>query len=297
MTFLRVMVFSVAVLLVYTMFANILPQVQSNPPADDEPIAAGSLDMNGMVALGEKLFSGKGTCTLCHNNLGRAPDLLAIDLNAEFRSRLADPNYKGKARGLEGARAIEVYLRESMHEPSAYVVAGFGKKGSNDTVSPMPVVNKPPIGLSEVQIDALIAFLMSKGGFEITVELPGAEEAAVADSAGDGDEDSGPAETARAAIEKFTCNACHDLFGSEADAGPDLHGISKRMDRAGIVESILKPNAKIAGGFEADLMPQDFAEQMRVSELNLIVDYLMTLKKPDTAPGGTAAPEKAGQGN
>jgi mono/diheme cytochrome c family protein len=185
-----------------------------------------------------------------------------------------------------------------MHEPSAYVVAGFGKKGTNDTVSPMPVVNKPPIGLSEVQIDALIAFLMSKGGFEITVELPKAEDAAVADSGGnDDEEDSGPAETAQAAIEKFTCNACHDLFDSEADAGPDLHGLGKRMDRAAIIESILKPNAKIAEGFEADLMPQDFAAQMRVSELNLIVDYLMTLEKPAGAAGDADAPEKTGQGN
>ena len=296
MTFLRVMVFSVAVLLIYTIFANILPQVQSNPPAEDEPIAAGSLDMDAMVALGEKLFSGKGTCTLCHNDLGRAPNLLALDLNAEFKSRLADPKYKGKAKGLEGAKAVEVYLRESLHEPSAYVVAGYGKKGTNDTVSPMPVANRPPIGLSEVQIDALIAFLMNRGGFEITVELPKAEDAAVAKGGNDEEEDSGPARTAQAAIEKFTCNACHDLFGSEADAGPDLRGIGTRMDRAGIVESILKPNANIAEGFEADLMPQDFAEQMRVSELNLIVDYLMTLKEPGAA-AGDAAPEKTGQGN
>jgi len=129
------------------------------------------------------------------------------------------------------------------------------------------------------------------------VELPKAEDAAVADSGGDDEEAGGPAETAQAAIEKFTCNACHDLLGSEADAGPDLRGVGKRMDRAALVTSILKPNARIAEGFEADLMPQDFAAQMRVSELDLIVDYLMTLKKPDAGAEKPAAPDSAGQGD
>jgi hypothetical protein len=49
------------------------------------------------------------------------------------------------------------------------------------------------------------------------------------------------------------------------------------MDHAKIVESIMDPNATIAEGFEADAMPDDFAEQMRVSELNLIVEYLKKL--------------------
>ena len=89
MTFLKVMAFSVAVLLAYTLFANILPQVQSDPPAEEEPVAAGSLDAAGMVAWGEKLFAGKGTCTLCHNDRGRAPDILAMDLKTTFTERLA----------------------------------------------------------------------------------------------------------------------------------------------------------------------------------------------------------------
>ena len=49
------------------------------------------------------------------------------------------------------------------------------------------------------------------------------------------------------------------------------------MDEATIAKSIMDPNAQIAKGFDADLMPQDFSEQMRVSELNLIVDYLKKL--------------------
>ncbi len=269
MTFIRVMVFSILVLLVFTGFANILPQVQSDPPAE-EVVETGSLDMAGLVAYGEKLFSGKGTCTLCHNSMGRAPDLLELDLATTFADRLSDT-------GGEGAAAVEAYLRESLLEPSAYVVAGFGKKGTNDKISPMPVVDAAPIELDAVQIDAVIAFLQDRAGMEPTVPLPSADDA-VADE-DDEEEPEGPATDALAAIDKFYCSACHDLDGSEADAGPDLRGIASRMNRAKIMEAIFDPNAEIAEGFEADTMPDDFAEQMYVSELTLIVDYLASLSK------------------
>ena len=203
MTFVRVMAFSVLVLLAYTLFANILPQVQSNPPEDEAPVITGEMDMAAMVAWGDKLFSGKGTCTLCHNNLGRAPDLLVMDLAAAFAERLADARYEGTAKGRNGPEAVEAYLRESFVDPSAFVVAGFGKKGTNDTISPMPRVDGPPITLSEVEMNAVIAFLQDKAGMEPTVPLPTADEGAAEDE--EDEDDEGPAETAEAALEKFGC--------------------------------------------------------------------------------------------
>ncbi len=275
MTFLKVIVFSVAVLLVYTGFANVLPQVQSDPPKE-EVIEAGSLDMAGMIAYGEKLFSGEGTCTLCHNDLGRAPDLLNLDLAEEFALRLEDPKYTGE-------KTVEAYIRESMLQPSAYVVAGFGKKGTNDSESPMPVVNAPPIELNEVQMNAIIAFLQDRAGIEPTVPLPSADQAPPADTASASPGDAAadvepPATTGAEAIDKYFCAACHDLEGSQADTGPDLRGVGQRLGRGGIMEAILLPNATIAQGYEPDIMPQDFAEQMQASELLLIVDYLMALE-------------------
>ena len=277
MTFLRVMGFSLFILLVYTGFANILPQVQGEPPVEEE-IDTGSLDMAGMVLLGQQLFSGKGTCTLCHNKRLRAPDLLALDLAKSFPQRLADPRYTGIAKSKKGAQAIGDYIHESMLDPSKYVVAGFGKKGSGDKISQMPKINLPPVSLSPVEIDAITAFLQDRAGLTPTVALPSASEtpapAPVADSGG---EEEGPATTAIAALEKFGCSSCHDLEGSQADIGPKLNGISKKMNEAEITEAIIKPNAVIAEGFEADTMPDDFGEQMRVSELNLIIDYLKNL--------------------
>ncbi len=281
MTFVRVMLFSLLVLLVFTGFANILPQFQSDPPAE-EVVETGSLDMAGLVAYGERLFSGKGTCTLCHNNLGRAPDLLELDLAATFPARINDARYDGDAKGGEGGEAIEAYLRESLLYPSDYVVAGFGKKGTNDMVSPMPMVDAPPIELDAVQIDAVIAFLQDRAGLEPTVPLPSADDAAAVEGATEpqeAEEPEAPATDALAAIDKFLCSACHDLEGSEADIGPDLAGIAGRMSREAIMEAILDPNAEIAEGYEADLMPADLAEQMYVSELTLIADYLAGLSE------------------
>ena len=265
MTFLRVILFSVAVLLVYTGFANILPQVQSDPPSE-EVIEAGNLDMAGMIAYGDRLFSGKGTCTLCHNDLGRAPDLLQMDLAAAFAERSSDA----------GNASVEEYLYDSMLEPSAYVVAGFGKKGTNDAESPMPVVNAPPIELDDVQINAIIAFLQDRAGLQPTVPLPSAADAPVADEAED-DEAEPLAANGAEAIEKFFCSGCHDLEDSEADVGPALNGLASRMSRGALMEAILEPNGEIAEGYEADIMPTDFDEQMHSSELILIVDYLMAL--------------------
>lgn len=273
MTFLRVILFSVAVLLVYTGFANILPQVQSDPPAE-EVVETGSLDMAGMVAYGEKLFSGKGTCTLCHNDLGRAPDLLVMDLASALGERLADAAYGGED-------SVEAYLREAMLDPSAYVVAGFGKKGTNDKVSPMPAVDVPPIEMDPVQVNALIAFLQDRAGLDPTVPLPSAEEAPAADTQSEDEDDDEEAEPLAtdgvAAIDKYFCAGCHDLEGSEADVGPKLNGLAARMSRGELMEAILEPNTVIAEGYEPDYMPDDFDEQMHSSELILIVDYLMNL--------------------
>ncbi|MFQ5972798.1 MAG: c-type cytochrome [Alphaproteobacteria bacterium] len=280
MTFLRVAGFSLLIVLGYTLFTNIVPQIQSDPPKEEE-VEVGALDRAGQIAWGERLFAGKGTCTLCHNKMGRAPDLLAMVLRKTFAARLADPRYDGKAKGLEGAAAIGAYLSESLLEPSAFVVAGYGKKGTSDTVSPMPNVGAAPIALSQPEITALIAFLEDRAGSEITVPLPAGAATAASREEETGEE--GPAATARAAIEKFGCAACHDLFGSGADAGPKLAGIGMRLDREALRRAILDPNAEIAKGYKPDTMPTDFGKQMRASELELVIDYLMNQPAAEAA--------------
>jgi len=271
---LKVLLFSLSLTLVFTLVANLLPQVEGEVPVDKE-IDLSAMTMDSFVALGESIFTGKGTCTLCHNNLGRAPDILKQDMVATAQARLNDGRYQGKAK-----IAVD-YLRESMLNPGIYVVKGFGKKGSNDTESPMPVVDKAPILLNAVEIDAVIAFLQAKDGNKVTVALPSelpktgtvdettatpvAATAAVADNA-------------EAALAKFTCTICHSVAGSVSPVGPDLNNVGNRLDHDLIRQSILEPGAVVAEGFPPGLMPTDFARKMTVSELQLIVDFLAVQK-------------------
>lgn len=281
MTFVRIILFSVVLLAFYALFAHTLPQVQ---PDLSEPveISTEGMDMAGMIALGETLFSGKGTCTLCHNNLGRAPDLLEMDLADEFAQRLADPLYTGVAAGTEGAQATADYIHESMVDPSAYVVAGFGKKGTNDTESPMPVVTAAPIELNDVEMNAVTAFLQDRAGMMPTVPLPSAGDTPVDEApvSAEGMVEA-PVTSAADAIDKYSCAACHDLNDSGADLGPALGGIANRMSRAEVMGAILDPNAEIAKGYDAGMMPDTFGQDMHASELLLIVDYLLALPAPD----------------
>ncbi len=282
MTFIRVIGFSVVLLLFYMGFAHILPQVEPDTSAPVE-VSTDGLDMDGMIALGESLFTGKGTCTLCHNGMGRAPDTLVMDMAATYPARLMDARYTGVSAGKEGAKAIEAYILESMQDPSAYVVEGFGQKGSNDTVSPMPTVDKAPIELSVVEMNAVTAFLQDLAGITPTVPLPSADDAPVAEEPASG-EAAPLLASGEAVIDEYGCASCHDLGGSGADLGPSLYGVGKRMSRASLMESIIDPNAVIAEGFDADFMPADFGEEMRGTELLLLTDYLMAL--PEAAPVG-----------
>ncbi len=258
--------FSLGLILVFTLVANILPQVEGEAPVEKK-VDLGALTMDGFISMGEELFSGKGTCTLCHNSMGRAPDILVMKMGEVSQKRLEDERYQG------GATDTEQYLRESMVDPGRYVVATFGKKGSNDTESPMPVVNKTPINLSDIEIDALIAFMQAKDGNEVTVALPtevpqAAEERSAGVSAGV------PAASGEAAIAKYGCSACHQISGSGGDLGPALGGLGERMDRARIQQAIVDPDAVIADGYAAGLMPTDFAEKMTVRELQMVIDLL-----------------------
>ncbi|HSG95628.1 MAG TPA: c-type cytochrome, partial [Afifellaceae bacterium] len=164
--FLNVVVFSLLIIGFFAGYSRFgIPQIEPAPPPEPEVIDLAAMTMEDFVALGERIYNGKGTCTLCHNAVGgRAP--LLDNAAAVSEERLADESYQGKATDVAG------YLYESMADPSAYVVAGFGKAGTNDTVSPMPNMLSGSIGLSEAEVTAVIAYLQDLGGAEVTVEIP-----------------------------------------------------------------------------------------------------------------------------
>jgi mono/diheme cytochrome c family protein len=268
--FLTVVVFSLLTIAFFTGYSNYgIPQIEPAPPPKEEKLDLGAMTMHQFLALGERILSGKGTCTLCHNELGRAPMLDTLGAVAD--ERLADPNYKGKAKNAED------YIMESLVDPSAYVVAGFGKKGTNDTVSPMPDVSKGGIALSAPELAAVTAYLQDIGGLEVTVEIPAEAAEQPEEEAADG-EPRAPIDTMEGLVAEFDCGACHIIAGEEGELGPDLSTIGATRDRDYLRRSLLNPDADIAEGYEPEMMPADLGERMYAQELEMLVDYMAGLK-------------------
>ncbi len=255
--------FSAALILIFTSVTYVLPQTKGEAPVENE-VGVAALTMESFIELGERVFRENGTCTLCHNKLGRAPDLLAYDVTKVAQERVSDPRYQGKAKNGEG------YLRESMLQPSAYVVKGFGKKGTNDTESPMPAVDQAPIQLSEVEIGAVIAYLQAKDGNPVTVALPTAAPAAQKE---DDAAQAKPAQpkSAEEVIAKYGCAACHSVLKSQTAIGPSLNDVGKRLKIDQIRKSIIDPKAEVAKGYPP-IMP-DFPT-MTIAELEMVVGFL-----------------------
>jgi hypothetical protein len=201
--------------------------------------------------------------------MGRAPDILALNMVETSVERMADSRYQGSSTD------VEAYLRESMLQPGIYVVQGFGKKGSNDTESPMPTVDKAPIQLSELEINAVIAFMQAKDGNSVTVALPTETATPTTSQPETTVQISEPviAETAEVALVKFGCTVCHSILETESPVGPDLQTVASRLSVEEIRQSIVDPNVVIAEGFPP-IMPTDFADKMKVKELDMIVQFL-----------------------
>ena len=268
----RVMMFTLLTIGFFAFFANFgIPEIKPAPPPIDEELDLSTMTMEGFVALGERIFNGKGTCTLCHNAIGgRAP--LLDNAAASIAERLHDPRYAGQAG------TVAAYLRESMLEPSIYVVAGFGKAGTNDTESPMPVASGGSASLSAAEVSAVIAYLQDRWGLDITVTIP-ADVAAVSNP--DTSAASAalrPFKSPQAAFAQFACRACHIIETAGGQIGPDLSRIGATRDREHLRRAILEPNADITESFMPNLMPGTYDEQMYVSELEMIVDYLAGLE-------------------
>ena len=248
-----------------------IPQIEPAPPPKEEQLDLGAMTMDQFVALGEKLFTGKGTCTLCHNELGRAPMLDKMgNVAAE---RIADSRYQGEAQ------TIEAYLYESLLEPSEFVVAGFGKAGTGDTESPMPDVSGALIRLSAAEVTAVVAYLQDQSGIDVTVEIP--TEVTANDEktpeARTPVTERTAATTPQAVLMQYTCTACHKVGDDGGALGPDLSRIGAQRDEASIRRSILNPNAEIVEGF-VPMMPPNYGEQMYARELEMLVEYLAGLK-------------------
>ena len=127
----------------YTYVGQMVPQNEVQPP--EEILISADLTTADMVPIGREIMDGKGLCFTCHT-IGqtgalRFPDLSGVAGRATTR--------------VPGLSDVE-YFAQSMYEPDSYIVEGFNPG--------MPVINEPPIGLTDQEILVVIAYLQSLGG-------------------------------------------------------------------------------------------------------------------------------------
>ncbi len=139
----KLALFTLLVTAFYTYVGHMVPQAEVYPPK--ETVLTPNMTTDEMVAAGQEIVGGKGTCFSCHTvgasgNL-RFPDLAGVGERAHTRR--------------PGLNDVD-YLAETLYEPNDYIVPGFNPG--------MPPVNKPPIGLSDAEILCVIAYLQNLGG-------------------------------------------------------------------------------------------------------------------------------------
>lgn len=73
------------------------------------------------------------------------------------------------------------------------------------------------------------------------------------------------------------CATCHTLqeAGATGVVGPNLDDVLKGKDAAFIHESIVNPNAQIASGYQAGIMPQNYGQQLNDQQLADVVAFLV----------------------
>jgi putative heme-binding domain-containing protein len=105
----------------------------------------------------------------------------------------------------------------------------------------------------------------------------------------------GDAAVGKAVYLRAGCIACHTVDANEPAKGPVLSAVAKIYDRAALTESILKPSAKIAQGFESAWFKTKKGEQIEgfvvreagdSVELRNVAGQSVTLSKPDIAERG-----------
>ena len=136
----------------YTYVGQLVPQKEVHPPV--EIALSKEMGPDEMRRVGRQIMEGKGLCFTCHtvgkSGALRFPDLEGVGARAGNR--------------VPGLSDVE-YLAQSLYQPDAFVVEGFNPG--------MPVINRPPIGLTDDEIRTVIAYLQSLGGTTtVTMETP-----------------------------------------------------------------------------------------------------------------------------
>jgi mono/diheme cytochrome c family protein len=270
-TNLRIIGIVLGTLALYTLIANKIPQVQSEVP--HALTMSANVTPEQLVAAGEQLFHGAGGCTACHGLGTRAPNLLTDEKGlGPIGARC------GKR---EAGKDCKAYLYESLISPRAYVVPGYE-----------PIMPEMGRILSPQQLWALVAFLESQGGtVDVTAsDIPASSAPAAAGAPGGGAGGGGGAgaggRIANGSTDPMTivrsagCTGCHKIGDEGGAIGPNLTHVGSRLSAALIRECILKPDTRVAKGYEkfVGVMPKMFGNQLTGAQLEALVEFLASRK-------------------
>ena len=72
------------------------------------------------------------------------------------------------------------------------------------------------------------------------------------------------------------CSSCHTLqeAGATGTVGPNLDDVLPGKDTSFIEESIVDPNAEVTQGYQPNVMPQNFGDQLSPTQLADLVAFL-----------------------
>jgi mono/diheme cytochrome c family protein len=243
----------------------------------------GELSQDQLVAMGEQLFSS--VCSACH----KAQDSVG--------PAFTDMAQRAATR-IQGVSA-EDYIRQSILDPSAFVVPGFSD------VMPKNFRQQ----YTDTQISALIAYIVAKSGGgaatpaatqeatqQATQEAPqAATQAPTQPSAQAATPEATSAEATQppaatgapgdpAAGEKLFVSTCSGCHGATDGIAPALTGMGKRAATriAGmsaeeyIRQSILDPSAFVVPGFNDNIMPKTFGQQLSQTDIDNLIAYILT---------------------
>jgi mono/diheme cytochrome c family protein len=200
------------------------------------------------IARGRVLFIQK--CGVCH-------ELAEAGTAAQIGPNLDDAFAAARAAG-ESGETIEGVVEAQVETP----------RPSNGN----PAVSMPPHVVGGQDLDDVAAYVGTYAG------VPGAAPPKV------------PGGPGAQVFANNGCGGCHTLAAAESGGttGPNLNEVLPGQSAAMIAESIEDPNAKIAKGYPANVMPPNFAENLSPVEIEQLVEYLIE------STGGAGKGKKAG---
>ena len=239
MSFLKVVGFSMVILFLFSCISMYVARLSGTTGGE----VVGGIDPE----TGEKLFWGDGQCSTCHKigsqgSTTRGPDLDGFFTRAEKRAK-----EKGMSSPTE-------YIVESMVDPGAYLVEGYGNI--------MPKVFEPPILLDRDKILATVVYLQTLGGdvdvnevlkFKDKIPSPSKKKVKPWESPVAAGPEVGE-QVFFSPTHQASCFKCHVVKGQGKQIGPDLSTIGAIQTPQYIIDSILDPSKEIVKGYETVLI-------------------------------------------